>query len=113
ARPAAALNASGSTLRVVQVDGWRWGTAPWRIRNRVEPYCSMRLPGFLTPALTASAHASTVPATTGTPARSPVVEAAGGVTVPTTSEGHRSGGSGSPGTTESTHSSIQLHASSS
>jgi hypothetical protein len=46
----------------------------------VLPYMSMSSPGSRTPTLSASAQASTVPATTGVPAGNPVASAAAAVT---------------------------------
>ena len=61
------------------------------------PYMSMVSPGRRTPTLSASAHASIVPAMTGVPAGMPVSTDAAGVTVPTGSAAQRSSGSSRPG----------------
>ena len=59
----------------------------------MEPYISMVSPGDRTPALNASAQASTVPAVTGVPSDKPVSAAAAALTPPTTSPGQASRGS--------------------
>jgi hypothetical protein len=63
-------------------------------RNIVDPYISIWSPGCRTPTENASEYASTVPATTGVPARTPVASAASGRTVPTTSLGQTNLGRG-------------------
>jgi hypothetical protein len=75
---------------VVHSAGWVWNPARFCTKNIVDPYISIRSPGWRTPALNASAQASTVPAVTGVPVNNPVVSAAAAVTVPTTSPGHAS-----------------------
>ncbi len=62
------------------------------MRNMVEPYMSMRSPGFCAPTLTASLQASIVSVITGIPAVKPVRAAASAVTYPAMSEGQRRGG---------------------
>ncbi len=80
------------------------------MKNVVDPYMTMRSPGRPTSTLSASAHASHVPAATGVPAGMPVSAAAWAVTVPTRSEGHTSRGIGTPGATSAQRSSIQAPA---
>ena len=59
----------------------------------VEPYMIIMSPGARTPAESASAAASMVPAITGVPAASPVSSAAAAVTSPAISPDHNSAGS--------------------
>lgn len=67
----------------------------------------IRSPSSRTPALKASAQASTVPAHTGVPAGRPVSAAACAVTVPITSSAQASRGSGIGSATRRAHSSCQ------
>src|SRR5258706_14805079 len=85
--PAARLYVPSYAPTVLHSDGDGCGWAATLTRNIVVPYMSMRSPGSLTPTLTASAQASMVPATTGTPAGRPVSAAPSPVTVPLTSAG--------------------------
>ena len=65
--PAATVNEHGSTPAVVHSPGCAIACSSTWTKNIVEPYISIRSPGSRTPALNASAHASTVPALTGVP----------------------------------------------
>ena len=109
--PPARLRVPGNAPTVPHRAGLvsRCGTV-WT-RNSVVPYISMRSPTPCAPTLTASAHASIVPVTTGMPTGRPVVTAASADTVPAASPSQRSGGSSIPGATTRAHGWYQASAS--
>lgn len=97
--PAASVYVPGSTPAVVHSSGCEASWLSTWTKNIVEPYISMRSPGLRTPALNASAHASTVPVHTGVPSGSCVTSAAFAVMRPTTSLGQARRGAARPSIT--------------
>lgn len=65
--PPARVSTSCSTPAVVHSCRCAWTFSSICTKNMVEPYISMKSPGWRTPALNPSAQASTVPALTGIP----------------------------------------------
>src|SRR5580693_634286 len=80
--PAASVPVSGVSPAVSHSPGCGLASGSTPTRNRVDPYMIIRSPRCRTPTLCASAHASTVPASTGVPGRRPVAADARGVTGP-------------------------------
>ena len=82
AMPAARVLCPGRAPAVPHSDGWMRGPSVTAMKNVVEPYMTMRSPGRPTSTLSASAHASHVPAATGLPTGIPVAAAAAALTRP-------------------------------
>src|SRR5215204_2861800 len=107
AMPAASVREPGSIPDVLHNPLCLASDAKTCTKNIVEPYISMRSPGCRTPALNASAQASTVPAQTGVPSATPGASAAALCTVPTTSPDQASRGSSTPAITSAAQSPAQ------
>jgi hypothetical protein len=103
-RPAAYVHVPSKTPWVLQRLASGLNSRAISTMNIVVPYMSIVSPGSRTPALSASAQASIVPATTGVPSGIPVAAAPRTWTRPTTSSDHANRGKSTPGTTSAAQS---------